>query len=116
MNKNLIFLSILLCVTLNVFAAKVETGYNSRTQTTLDSQNHVGLYTAKGFKGGRRGGKMGPSSKRKDPNQVNSGNNRGKEHITHQTENNRQKHEPAEARRNKEQGESDEKNERRHKN
>lgn len=80
----------------------------------LSSEASLNIYLAKGFKGGRRGKKIGPSSKRKDPNQANQGNNKGKEHKINQTESNRQTHEPAEARRSKEQAKAEDKNDQRH--
>lgn len=122
MKKLLVGLACLASLTLNAFT----TGFSPVEQqdfstftpgsdkTEFSAQDGLSTYLAKGFKGGRRGKKMGPSSKRRDPNQANQGNNKGKEHKTNQTESNRQKHEPAEARRDKEQGKANDKNDQRH--
>ena len=122
MKQLLVAFACLACLTLNAFT----TGFNpvepqefstftpGSDRTELSSQDGLGAYLAKGFKGGGRGKKMGPSSKRQDPHQANQGNNKGKAHKTNQTEHNRHKHEPAEARRNKEQGKAEDKNDQHH--
>lgn len=125
MKKLLVLYVCLACLTLNAFT----TGFNpveyqgfstlisSSDEMQFSSQNSLSTYLAKGFKGfkgGRRGKKLGPSSKRKDPNQANRGNKKGSEHKINQTESNRPKHESAETRRNKEQAKASDKNDQRH--
>lgn len=122
MKKLLLGLACLVSITLNAFTTgftpieqKDISNFNlGSDKRELSAKDGLSTHWAKGFKGGKKGKKMGPGSKRRDPNQANQGNNKGKEHKTNQTENNRQKHEPAEARRNKEQGKANDKNNQRH--
>ncbi len=73
------------------------------------------LYLARrGYRGGRRGKRMGPSSKRKDLSQLNEGNKRGSEQKKNQNQSNEEKHQRGGDRKNDQNRRADEKNNERH--
>jgi hypothetical protein len=84
----------------------------SSDRTELGSQDILSTL-AKRF-GGRRGERMGPSSKRKDPNQPNEGNKKGSEHKKNQNQSNEESHQKGQDRKSDQNKRADEKNAKRH--
>lgn len=122
MKKLLVIFACLICLTLNAFTIGLNpiekqdfsTFTLNSDRTELSAQDGLNTYLAKGFKGGRRGKKMGPSSKRKDLNQLNEGNKRGSEHKKNQNPNNEEKHQKGQNRKSDQNKRADEKNDKRH--
>ncbi len=122
MKKLLMMFACLTCLTLNAFTngfnpveqQDFSTSTPGSDKTEFSAQDGLNTYLAKGFKGGRRGKKMGPSSKRKDPNQLNEGNKRGSEHKKNQNQSNEERHQKGQDRKGDQDKRADEKNDKRH--